>query len=101
MNKKTYVDPRPDPKGSFFAKINVSSTHSIGTILLDLVSNEQIQKDPVYSLILLTQQMHHDGSFESKHDNIARTAPELPENFIYRVFGHIGQSIREKNDETE
>ena len=37
------------------------------------------------------------GEFDESYDNISRVAPELKASFIYRAFGHIDQSIEEKN----
>ena len=38
-----------------------------------------------------------DGLFYSSYANISRVALEMLESFIYRTFGHIDQSIEEKN----
>jgi hypothetical protein len=37
------------------------------------------------------------NAFDANYDNIARVAPELKADFIYKSFGHIGSSINEKN----
>ena len=95
---KKYVDRHPDPNGSLFAKIDTSGTRAIGDILRDLAfNNAMLGASNTYQLVLMTYQLYRDGMFEDKHDNIARTAPELPESFIYREFCGIGQSISQKN----
>ena len=94
---KKYVDRHPDPNGSLYAKFDVSGTRSMGETLTELVQHHQVLKDDNYTLILQAQQLYQAGMFEEKHDNIARTAPELPESFLYKEFGHIGMSTHEKN----
>ena len=91
------VDRNPDPNGRLFAKINTSSTRPIGDILKDVRNSMITETGSTRDLIELAYELHRDGHFEDQYDNIARCAPELEENLIYQLFGHIGSSITEKN----
>ena len=67
-------------------------------MLKDLVNDAKSFEDTaIASLINETYQLFMEGAFDDKYDNIARVAPELKEGFIYQEFGHIGQSLEQKN----
>lgn len=96
---KAYVDRNPDPNGLLYTTISTSCTRSIEQILHDLnaATGRMTGHQGVAGLIRETFEHYHNGLFEDRYDNIARVAPELKEDFIYRQFGHIGASICEKN----
>lgn len=49
------------------------------------------------SLIAVTWKLFQQGLFDDQYDNIARTAPELKKNVIYKTFSHIGSDEGQKN----
>jgi hypothetical protein len=96
---RNYVDRNPDKNGSKFASINTSSTNSIRSILAELMNKLSAVTDlpGKKELIVETHGLFSANAFDANYDNIARVAPELKPDFIYKSFGHIGSSINEKN----
>jgi len=95
---KTYVDRNPDPNGRLYASIDSISTHTIGAILTEV--NEKLSgcgdANDDQQLIEKAHSCFNQGLFDGKFDNISRIAPELKQDLIYREFGHVGSSIKQK-----
>jgi hypothetical protein len=94
-----YVDRYADRNGSTYISVDTSSTIPIGTILADANRKFATVNDlpDVKALISETNCLFQAGEFETGYENIARIAPELSQDFIYKTFAHIGSSIEQKN----
>ena len=60
----------------------------------------EVQKDDdagKVDLVSETLSCYRSGLFDDNYDKISRVAPQMEEGFIYRIFGHIGSSVSEKN----
>lgn len=49
------------------------------------------------SLIADTWKFFQQGLLDDQYDNIARTAPKLKKNVLYKTFSHIGSGEGQKN----
>ena len=95
----TLVDRNPNPNGLAYATIDASGERNVRQILQDtLQAASKTEEDrDTYNLVKETCDLFDNGFFDDKYDNIALTAPELPEGLIYKSHAHIGCSIDSKN----
>lgn len=95
-----YVNRSPEKEGPGYINIETGRTANVGIILGNLASSARFNK-PKYrnirNLIALAKKCYDENLFEDRYDNIAETAPDLQEELIYKSFGHIGESKKEKN----
>ena len=96
---RSYIDQNPDRDGTMFASVSTSCTRPVSDILTEIDQTFATTTDAsdARALVAETHRLLSQGEFEESYDNISRVAPELKASFIYRAFGHIGQSIEDKN----
>lgn len=94
---KSYVDRHPNKSGSLYESIYTGSKSTIEEMLDNLRKSNAFQDDrDIQGLIKDTCFLYDNGHFDDNYDNIARVAPELKQEFLYKEFCHIGQSTTSK-----
>ena len=98
-SRSSLVDRNPNPNGLAYANLNTSGQRNLRLMLQDALeaASRAAEDKDTYNLIEETCKLYDNGHFDDKYDNIADTAPELPEGLIYKEYAHIGSSVDSKS----
>ncbi|KAL7537783.1 hypothetical protein ACHAXR_008074 [Thalassiosira sp. AJA248-18] len=96
--KHTVYFDRSRRNNGIFAKIDTSERRSIPHILDSLVKCGEYEPS-LHQFFVDVQAIHTNGEFIDDFVTITLEAPDMPSDFIYKAFAHVGNSKNQKNIE--